>query len=125
MFIEPSLRSFSSGQSGETRSVIIEVMTAPVSPPQRVLPGQRLHLAPQPTAAIKHGLEDAEKYDALGAQLAALDLSEPPVRLDAIGSFVADLNPEQLRRVMDLPLVAALRENRTHRVPKSKLQSGA
>jgi hypothetical protein len=63
--------------------------------------------------------EYAQAMDALQVQLAkVVGDQEKMVRLNAAESFVLEATPEQLRAICELPLVGAVRPNRTHRVVK-------
>ena len=54
----------------------------------------------------------------LGRELARLELTSEPVQLEGLRTFIVELTPEQVQRVLDLPMVAAARLNHTHRKPR-------
>jgi hypothetical protein len=115
VFIDPELRDFAKGTGSSRRSVIVEAITNPVSVPARL----RSPSAPRPgRAAASPPIDEHAAFDALGSELRALDLAAEPVRMEGIGTFVVELTAEQVRRVLELPMVAAVRLNRTHQLPR-------
>ena len=123
MRIDAQLREFSQTQGPATRSIIVEAQTAPVAPPVRHAAGANPRGVeegvPKASGSSSSSKRDDASYEALGRALEALLPKAELVRLPAVRAFVVDLSAEQLRRVMDLPMVAAVRANRTHRAPKS------
>jgi len=113
--VASALDDFLARQDGSTESVIIEVAAPTVRPPTRVL-GARGDGEPKRTT----GTASKSAYDAVSHALETLHLSSQPVRLEELHSFVADVTSEQLRRIADLPMVAAIRPNRTRRAPRPK-----
>jgi hypothetical protein len=111
--VDPSLKEFAaSGAPGERRSVLIEPRTSAVAPPARA-PGTK-----RAKASAKASRDDG--FESVARQLGSLDVEV--VRLALVGTLVAQLTPEQLRRVMTWPEVAALRENRSHRSAPAESQ---
>jgi hypothetical protein len=115
VFVDPELRNFAKTVGSPKRSVILETITNPVSAPARLKTttegGQKRARPSQP-------VDEVASFEALARELECLELANEPVRLDGLRSFVVELTPEQLRRVLELPMVAAIRLNRTHRTPR-------
>lgn len=114
MEIDPELREFAKRTDGSKRSVLVELASSPVAPPRRM--GRAFGSSESESEASV--ATDAATWKALVHALAKLELDEPPTELRAAGTIVAQLTGKQLAAVMDLPMVAAIRRNRTHRVPR-------
>jgi hypothetical protein len=115
VFVDPELKNFAESAGPTKRSVILETISNPVSVPAR--------LKTNPAAAPKRGkppelVDESAAFEALARELDLLQLAEEPVRLEGVRSFVVELTPQQLGRVLELPMVAAVRLNRTHRAPR-------
>ena len=116
--VNPELREFAAcPDCQELVSVIIELGVPPtpraprsISPP---LPPPKLR---QPLEAS--GLPEVEaqsaSMDQMEKELAALNLQEEPVRLEAAQAFVVNVNSAQLRAITRLPLAGIIRPNRPH-----------
>jgi hypothetical protein len=116
VFVDPELRSFAQTEGSPKRSVILETITNPVSAPARL---KSTSERSQKGSSSSRPVDEAASFKALANELERLDLADAPVRLEGIRSFVVELTPEQLRRVLELPMVGAIRLNRTHRTPRS------
>ncbi len=111
MVIDPELRTFAKAKGSSTRSILLEIASRPVAPPKRL--GWQ---APKSNAERSPSVDDSS-FDGLLEALSELDLVAEPVVLKPAGTVVVELTGKQLAAVMDLPMVAAIRPNRTHRVP--------
>ncbi len=117
---DPDLRSFANSEKSDTaRSVIVELegeavemrpqkLAPPAKPPRKKKGAGGAPLAPDFSTAAMSQLEQ---------DLESLGLSEDLVRLNAAQAFVLTASPEQLRALVQLPLVGVIRPNRMHRVP--------
>lgn len=110
-----SLQDFIAREDGSTESVIIEVAAPVVAPPERALRDRRAHRATGSAATVSMAA-----FDAVSRALDKLHLPTRPVKLEELQQFVADVTPAQLRRIADLPMVAAIRPNRTRRAPRPR-----
>jgi hypothetical protein len=64
-------------------------------------------------------------FSQLERALASLGLSSKTTRLEAVGMLVVDVTGAQLKQLLDLPMLAAIRPNRTHHAPrKSATRAG-
>ena len=114
---DPDLRQFAADDTGEPRSVIVELDAAPADiRPRGALPRRQLPQGPESSGeTTAGGNADTEAMNTLEQQLARLGVNL--VRLNAAHAFVVTLSPAQLRAICRLPGVAIVRPNRTHRVP--------
>jgi len=109
-----SLRTFANRRDGSTESVIIEVTSPKVSPPGQRPSGAR---RAKPASSPK---EARSAYDQVYRAIKNLNLKAPPVRLEGVGSVVADVTAEQLLLIAEMPMVAAIRPNRLRHAPRPK-----
>lgn len=115
LIVDPELRKFAESGDAPSRSVILEAVTNPVSAPAR------FKAAKEPRSkGVKASppVDEAAQFEALGRELARLELTSEPVQLEGLRTFIVELTPEQVQRVLDLPMVAAARLNHTHRKPR-------
>jgi hypothetical protein len=115
---ELDLRRFAKGNdTDDRRSVIVELQ----APPVRLRAGASSksprsydrQILPAETEAQAH---ESDAMDRLEAELHSLGLVRDVKRLDVAQAFVANASPEQLRSIASLPLVGAIRHNKTRRV---------
>jgi hypothetical protein len=113
---DPQLTEFAEGETTGTASVILELVPGS-GPVARTEPGRGP--GGSRSISIVAGDHEAEQrqMDRLERELTGIGLG-PLVRLDAAHAFVTDATPGQLRAVTRLPLVGAIRPNRTHSVPE-------
>jgi hypothetical protein len=116
VIVDPELKDFAKAGGSARRSVILETITNPVAAPTRL---QTVKSPKAKRAPSLEPIDESASFEALGRELEGLGLAEAPVRMEGIRSFVVELTPEQVRRVLELPMVAAVRLNRTHQVPRN------
>lgn len=114
---DAELREFAATEtaSGQTQSVIVEAVTT-VSPreparlsaprePRKSKPSEKSETA---AAANRQNLDELEQA------VRDLKLRRKPVRLESAQALVADVTPQQLRALAELPMVQIIRPNRRH-----------
>jgi hypothetical protein len=116
VILEPSLAKFIASRDGTKRAVILEVKSAPVSAPVRSgTPGVSKAARGRKPRRASDGFAELERA------LAAMQLSPPPVLLERVGIAVVEVTSEQLEQLARLPILEAIRPNRTHRAPRTQL----
>jgi hypothetical protein len=114
VFVDPELREFAQSGGARKCSVILETITNPVLAPSRFKARGELRKRVGPSKVV----DEAAAFEALARELLRFELTDQPVQLKGLRSFVVELTPEQLRRVLELPMISAVRVNRTHRTPR-------
>jgi len=114
VLLDPSLREFAESAGETTRSVILELQASPVMPPTRF----RSTARPARPARAPDAPSDGGAFKELERELSSLRLASKPTLLETVGMVVVDVTGEQLKRIMTLPMLAAIRPNRTHHAPR-------
>src|SRR3954465_9085012 len=119
--LDPDLRRFAQAKhADEAQSVIVELeIESPQFTPREIVPRPRVPSHGQPSLFNLSTLaeEGGRAMDQLERELSALGLDQKVVRLNTAQAFVVLVKPKQLRAILRLPRVGAIRPNRTHHAP--------
>jgi hypothetical protein len=110
---DSALREFADANATEDRhSVIVELAAPPEIGLRSVKPGPPKR-SESPKSAAKVQLTPRKSLmDKLARKISGV--SQDAVRLDAAEAFVLSVTPDELRAICEIPLVGAVRPNRTH-----------
>ncbi|WP_254513728.1 hypothetical protein [Anatilimnocola floriformis] len=115
--LDPSLRQFADAANQEPISVIVEVVADAANAPYAIVRKGLPVAKHERTTIEERGTRTQTKTRSPMDQLELLlkNLNVPnPVRLDSAESFVARVNPDQLKELAGSDLVGKIRPNRQH-----------
>jgi hypothetical protein len=115
---DPELLRFAESDTNETRSVIVELNSDDfIEKPRSSVPRARSPQTGGRSTGSAFGPRMATTaMNELERSLTQLGVGKSMVRLGTAQAYVVSVKPSQLRAISALPMVGAIRSNRTHRL---------